>query len=81
VRSTLRLTALFSILAAVAEARVDRIEVTARTPLLDGKPFGLAGSYEKIVGRAHFKIRFNNPQVGFGLNVKSSCGCGESFTV
>lgn len=41
---------------AVAEARVDRIEILSRTEVLSGKAFGDAGSYEKIIGKVHFKI-------------------------
>ena len=39
-----------------ATARVDRVEVTRRSDVLDGKAFGLAGRYEKIVGRVYFKV-------------------------
>jgi hypothetical protein len=44
-----------------AEARLARIEVSSRTDVLEGKPFGLAGPYEKLVGRAYFAVRPDNP--------------------
>jgi hypothetical protein len=46
--------------AAAVEARVDRIEVLVRGDVLAGKPFGLAGAYEKIIARAYYKVRPEN---------------------
>jgi Alpha/beta hydrolase domain len=37
-------------------ARVVRVEITSRTDIQDGKPFGSAGGYEKIIGRVYFAI-------------------------
>lgn len=42
-------------------ARVVRVEVISRTDVLAGKPFGEAGSYEKIVGKMHFAVRPDDP--------------------
>lgn len=42
--------------AAPAAAHVERIEVVRREPVLDGRAFGGAGAYERIVGRAHFAV-------------------------
>jgi hypothetical protein len=39
-----------------ASARVARVEVTSRTPVLGGKQFGAAGAYERIVGRVYFAL-------------------------
>jgi hypothetical protein len=44
----------------LAAARVVRVEVTSRSDLNDGKPFGLAGPYEKIQGRVYFKVSAQN---------------------
>lgn len=44
-----------------ADARVDRVEVLSRMDVLDGKPFGDAGAYEKIVGKVHFAVRPDDP--------------------
>ncbi len=39
-----------------AQAEVTRIEIASRTDVLGGKPFGAAGSYEKIVGKVFFAL-------------------------
>lgn len=41
---------------AALEARVTRVEVISRTDLQDSQPFGIAGPYEKIVGRVYFAV-------------------------
>jgi len=41
---------------AASPARVVRVEITSRTDIQDGKPFGSAGGYEKIIGRVYFAI-------------------------
>lgn len=38
------------------EAKVERVEILSRSDVLAGRPFGLAGSYEKVVGRVHFLV-------------------------
>ncbi len=50
---------LFALTAAVAPAfaRVTRIEILSRTPVLDGQPFGAAGPYERISARVYFAVR------------------------
>src|SRR6478672_8609757 len=45
-----------AILMPFAQGRVVRVEVTSRTDLQEGKPFGSAGAYEKIVGRVYFSV-------------------------
>jgi hypothetical protein len=42
-------------------ARVTRIEVLTREPILDGKPFDTAGPYEKITARVYFAVRPDDP--------------------
>lgn len=37
-------------------ARVVRVEITSRAEVQQGKPFGDAGAYEKIVGRVYFAV-------------------------
>lgn len=49
------------LLASPASARVVRIEIVSRAPVLNGKPFGSAGTYEKIVGRVVFDVRPDDP--------------------
>ena len=41
---------------ATAEAGVTRLEVTRREVVLNGRAFGAAGPYEKLVGRVHFAL-------------------------
>ena len=37
-------------------ARVVRVEITSRADVLQGKPFGEAGAYERITGRVYFSV-------------------------
>src|SRR6478609_6776615 len=41
---------------AASPARVVRVEITSRADLQEGKPFGNAGAYEKIIGRVYFAV-------------------------
>jgi hypothetical protein len=50
------LAAFVSLIASFADAHVTRVEIISRTDIQDGKPFGLAGAYEKIVGRVYFAV-------------------------
>jgi len=43
-----------------ASAHVTRVEIISRTDVLDGRSFGLAGAYEKIVGRVYFAVNPEN---------------------
>jgi hypothetical protein len=43
-----------------AGARVRRVEIISRADILDGRAFGLAGPYEKIVGRVYFAVNPDN---------------------
>src|ERR1700683_3426121 len=43
-----------------ADAHVTRVEIISRTDVLDGRAFGLAGPYEKIVGRVYFAANPDN---------------------
>ncbi len=51
---------LFLFIAALADAHVTRVEIISRTDVLDGRAFGLAGAYEKIVGRVYFAVNPEN---------------------
>jgi hypothetical protein len=51
-----RTSVLYLAAAAAASATLVRIEVTERSDVLDGKPFGAAGPYERIIGKAHFAV-------------------------
>jgi hypothetical protein len=52
----IRFLLMSAILVPSAQARVVRVEITSRTDIQDGKPFGNAGGYEKIIGRVYFAI-------------------------
>jgi hypothetical protein len=41
--------------------RVVRVEIASRADVLSGKPFGDAGSYERITGRVYFSLPVANP--------------------
>jgi Alpha/beta hydrolase domain len=43
------------------QARVLRVEIATRADILDGKPFGDAGPYERITGRVYFSLPIDNP--------------------
>ena len=43
-------------LAAPSRAELRRVEIVKRADVLNGKPFGEAGAYEKIHGKAFFAI-------------------------
>lgn len=47
---------LFLLVASALNARVLRLELTERHPVLEGKRFGLAGEYEVITGKAYFAV-------------------------
>jgi Alpha/beta hydrolase domain len=53
--------AVTTLLAAPAEAAVERLELIERAPFAGGASFGAAGSYERIAGRLHFAIDPENP--------------------
>jgi hypothetical protein len=51
---------IFLSLAAGADAHVTRVEIISRTDIADGRAFGFAGAYEKIVGRVYFAVNPDN---------------------
>ena len=40
----------------IAAAEVVRIEITEKSPVLDGKSFGKTGPYDRLVGKVHFEV-------------------------
>src|SRR6202049_393297 len=46
--------------AAGADAHVTRVEIISRADIQDGRAFGLAGAYEKLVGRVYFTVNPDN---------------------
>ncbi len=55
------LLVLVLVLGRPAAARVVRVEIESREDVLDGRPFGVIGPYEKIVGVVYFVFDPNNP--------------------
>jgi hypothetical protein len=55
VRSALVLLVAYS-LVTTAAARVVRVEVASRADIQDGRPFGNAGAYERIIGKVFFAV-------------------------
>jgi hypothetical protein len=51
---------LFVFLAASADAHVTRVEIISRADVQDGRTFGLAGAYERIIGRVYFAVNPEN---------------------
>ena len=47
---------LCTIFIATSQARVVRVEIASRTDFDNGKPFGAAGAYEKIIKRVYFTV-------------------------
>jgi hypothetical protein len=45
-----------------AQAEVTRIEIASRADVLDGKSFGSAGAYQKLIGRVFFAVDPNHPR-------------------
>jgi hypothetical protein len=62
-RCRLRALSTLLILAAAVSplhARVLRVEIASRADVLQGKPFGEAGAYERITGRVYFSLPIAN---------------------
>jgi hypothetical protein len=55
-RQVLVATLLMVISAPLAEARVVRLRIERREAVLNGRPFGAAGPYEKLVGKVDFGL-------------------------
>src|SRR5262245_27276448 len=50
-----------ALLISTMQARVVRVEIASRSDISDGKPFGAAGPYERIIGRIFFAVDPANP--------------------
>src|SRR5215471_4862998 len=75
-RRVIRLVFLIALLAALPlSARVAGVEITSRSDVLAGEPFGDTGMYERIVGRVYFSVvvaNFHNRRIidlGNAVNV------------
>ncbi len=59
-RSLLTCLLLWTSFGPALRARVERVEVTSRTDVLNGEQFGDAGPYERITGRVYFSVAVAN---------------------
>src|SRR2546429_8123850 len=59
---TVLLTLLVALSTSLAEARVVRLRIERREVVLDGRAFGAAGPYEKLVGKVDFGVDPNLPR-------------------
>ena len=57
---TLIVLSLICLSVPTAAAEVVRIEVQTRSDLAEGKSYGLAGAYEKLVGKIYYEVDPNN---------------------
>ena len=77
-RSLLALALVLGGSIAPADARVARISIERREPVLGGRPFGLAGPYETLVGTVEFALDPNHPRnqavVDLGLATRNDKG-------
>src|SRR5471030_2234153 len=55
-RKILVATAMLALVSSITEARVVRLRIERREPILNGRAFGAAGPYEKIVGKVDFGL-------------------------
>jgi hypothetical protein len=56
--------------ASLAEARVARLRIERREVVLNGRPFGAAGPYEKLVGKVDFGLDPSLPANGIIIDLK-----------
>jgi hypothetical protein len=60
VNRRLALCLIFLLVVPSLSARVTHVEIASRTDVLDGKPFGDGGPYERITGRVYFAVAVGN---------------------
>src|SRR5256885_3818244 len=61
---------LFALIAAPTEARVVRLRIERRETVLNGRPFGAAGPYEKLIGKVDFGLDPANPRNDIIVDLK-----------
>ncbi len=55
-----------------AHGAVQRVEITSRSDVLDGKEFGAGGAYERLVGKVHFSVDVANPRNAGIVDLKNA---------
>jgi hypothetical protein len=69
-RGVLVSTLALALTSSLAEARVVRLRIERREAVLNGRPFGAAGPYEKLVGKVDFALDPNLPRNGDIVDLK-----------
>ena len=69
-RNVLVATMMCALVSSVAEAHVVRLRVERRELILDGRAFGAAGPYEKLVGKVDFGLDPALPRNGEIVDLK-----------
>src|SRR5476651_1730344 len=63
-RSVIFSILVLALISSTAEAHVVRLRIERREVILDGRAFGAAGPYEKLVGKVDFGLDPNLPRNG-----------------
>ena len=69
-RTILVARSLLALVASLADARVVRLRIERRELMLNGRPFGAAGPYEKLVGKVDFALDPTLPRNGDIVDLK-----------
>src|SRR3954454_9061427 len=69
-RKVLVATAVVVLAASAADAHVVRLRIERREVILDGRAFGAAGPYEKLVGKVDFGLDPSLPRNGEIVDLK-----------
>jgi hypothetical protein len=62
--------AMLAVTSSVVEARVVRLRIERRETVLNGRPFGAAGPYEKLIGKVDFGLDPANPRNDLIVDLK-----------
>jgi hypothetical protein len=69
-RTVLVATLALVLLSTAAEARVVRLRIVRREAVLNGRAFGAAGAYEKLIGKVDFGLDPGNPRNDIIVDLK-----------
>src|SRR5207244_10279240 len=62
--------ALLAVTSSIADARVVRLRIERRETVLNGRPFGAAGPYEKLIGKVDVGLDPANPRNDLIVDLK-----------
>src|SRR5205807_4161995 len=69
-RTLIAFTMLVTTTASLADARVIRLRIERREPVLAGRAFGAAGPYEKLIGKVDFALDPDLPRNAVVVDLK-----------